>query len=68
MKPKIVNLLRLRALWVWAGCVAALGLAAACSDVTVPRYTPGNDSTEQDTSSTNQGLAVPLDSGRILLG
>ena len=51
MPKNAIRWVRYRTLWVWVVFAAALVLSAACSDLTVPRFTQqGDDTLVQDTS------------------
>ena len=51
-------------LWIGAACVVGLGLAAACSDTTAPRFVPPDDDSTADTSEVGF-LIVPAIQGEV---
>jgi len=65
MKNSAAGWLRHRAFWIWAACAAAIGLAAACKDVSAPRIIPwSNEDSVKDSTKTGL-LIVPTDEAGV---
>ena len=66
MSGYVVRWFRRRAVWIWAVCAAALGLAAACQDVNAPPIIPWSvDDTVQDSTKTGMLLIVPANDAGV---
>ncbi len=61
MSTRAFRWLKRPSLWLGAMFITALALAAACSDTTMPRFIPPQDSTKDTTDQ--QGFLVQPDMG-----